>query len=324
MYRFIFGFLTLCLVSVFSAQPITASEKEVETPEAVATVNGVPIPMADFEWEMRNLMAKGIMNQEEDKGPDSLRSRIIDDLIERELLYQEGVNAGVSVEEESVKAQLDMLKSRFPDHEVFVSALAEMNMTENNLQRHLERGMLIRKYVDQAFVQTAQVTDQAIEDFYRDNPETFTRPERVRASHILRQVDMNGPAEEVEKEREILKSLRARVEKGESFGELAREYSSCPSSSQDGDLGFFGRGEMVKEFEDAAFALEPGEVSDIVETMFGLHLVMLAEKQPEGMVPLEEIKDRLAAHLKQEKGKEALLARLKELKETVPITRTIK
>lgn len=322
MYRSITGILTLtiCLLIAPSVCWSSAVAEEAAKPEPVAVVDGVPIPMSDFEWEMRSLMVKGI-GQPEGADPDSLHAHVINDLIDKELLYQEGVKAGFSVEKESVQAQIDLLTERFPDREVFLSALSDMNMTEEDLQRQIERGILIRKYVEEAFVQKAQVTDQALEEFYKENPEVFTKPERVRARHILREVDPDGPAEDVRKEKELLQSLRDRVEKGEDFGELAREHSTCPSSSQDGDLGFFGRGEMVKEFEDAAFALEPGEVSDIVQTMFGFHLIWLMEKQPEGMVPLAEVRDRLTLHLKQEQGKEALTARLKELKETVPITR---
>jgi peptidyl-prolyl cis-trans isomerase C len=323
MHRLIIAIITLCLLTASSAHWTPALAQEAEKPENVATVNGVPIPITDFEWEMRNAMAKGMAQQQPEEDQDSFRSRVLDELIERELLYQESVKAGVAVEKDSVQAQMDLLKERFPDKDVFLSALTEMNMTENDLQRHIERGMSIRKYVDEAFVQKAVVTDKAVEDFYKENPQAFTRPERVRARHILREVPSDASTEAVEKEQELLLSLRARVEKGEDFGEMAKEHSSCPSSTQNGDLGFFGRGEMVKEFEDAAFSLEPGSVSDIVKTQFGFHLIQLVEKQPEGVVPLNDIKDRLVLHLKQEKGKEAATAHLKELKDTVPIERMI-
>ncbi len=283
----------------------------------------MPIPYSDLDWEMRSLMAKGLPMHGSEEEINSIRELVLDDLIERELLYQDGVRAGISVDDELVRNQVGLLGDRFPDPETFESALSEMDMTVKDLERHIERGMLISRYVEKAFVDTLDITEQELEDFYRDNPEAFARPEQVRARHILREVDFDGPADGIQQEREFLDALRDRVDAGEDFGDIARENSTCPSSSQDGDLGFFGRGEMVPEFEDAAFALKAGEVSGIVETMFGFHLIQVVEKQEEGTVPFRDIKDRITDHLKQEKGKEAVTARLEELKETATITRML-
>ncbi len=326
MYRLITGCLTFCLLIALStvAGAESANAQKVETPDPVATVNGSSIPLSDFQWEMKNAAAKGF-NQGEtsDDGQSSFRTRVLDELIDRELLYQESIKAGVSIDEESVNEQMDTLKGRFPDEEVFTKALEDMSMTEENLKRHIKRGMAISKYVDEVFVQKAEVSDKAVENFYAEHPEAFTMPEQVRARHILLEKKPDTPPEKIEKNRELLSSLRKKVESGEDFGELAKEYSDCPSSSQNGDLGFFGKGQMVPEFEETAFALEPGAVSEIVETQFGLHLIQLVEKQPEKTVPLAEIKDRLTVHLRQEKGKEAAADYLSELKKTASIERMI-
>jgi len=325
MYRSLIATLTLGLLAALSAPaaPAFAEQQKSEAPDPVATVNGVAVPLSDFEWEMRNAVAKGFNPEEGEDGQKSFRTRVLEELIDRELLYQESLKAGVSIDEESVQSRMDQLKGRFPDEEVFPKALSDMNMTENDLKRHIDRGMSISKYVDEAFVQTTEVTEKAVEDFYNEHPEAFTRPERVRARHILLEKKPDASPETLEKNRELLASLREKVRDGEDFGELAKEYSDCPSSSQNGDLGFFGKGQMVPEFEEVAFALEPGAVSEIVETQFGIHLIQSVEREPEGIVPLAEIKDRLTAHLKQEKGKEAAAAHLSELKNAAEIERMI-
>ncbi|HDR15049.1 MAG TPA: hypothetical protein ENN79_06125 [Desulfobacteraceae bacterium] len=325
MHRFITGILTLCLPIVFATAvyPALAEEQKTEVPDPVATVNGSPIPLSDFEWEMKNAAVKGFNAVESNGAQDSLKTQVLDELIDRELLYQESVKSDVSIDEELVQNRMDHLKGRFPDEELFTKALEDMNMTEENLKRHIKRGMSITKYVDESFVQKAEVSEKEIEDFYKEHPEAFTRPERVHARHILLETKPDASEETIEKNRELLTSLRKKVENGEDFGELAKEYSECPSSSQNGDLGFFGKGEMVKEFEETAFALEPGTVSEIVQTQFGLHLIQSVEKQPESIVPLAEIKDRLGLHLKQEKGKEAAAAHLSELKKTACIERMV-
>jgi len=304
--------------------PEPAKAEELETPDPVATVNGSPIPLSDFKWEMKNAAARGFDPDESaDNEQRSFRSRVLEELIDREILYQESTKAGVSIDQESVQQRMDQLKGRFPDEEVFKKALEDMNMTEESLKRHIERGMSISQYVDEVFVQKADVSEKDVQTFYDEHPEAFTRPERVHARHILLQKKPDSSPEDIAKNRELLTSIRSRVEHGEDFGNLAKEHSDCPSSSQNGDLGFFGRGEMVQEFEDAAFALEPGAVSEIVETQFGLHLIQLVEKQPESIVPLAEIKDRLTLFLKQEKGKEAAADHLSELKKTASIERMV-
>jgi peptidyl-prolyl cis-trans isomerase C len=326
MYRFITACLTLCLVTAVSAIAGlgTAQAQEPEIPDPVATVNGSPISLSDFKWEMKNAVAKGLNPDEAgEQGENSFRSRVLEELIGRELLYQESVKAGVSIDDASVKERLDNLKGRFPDEDVFKKAMEDMNMTEESLERHIQRGMSINKYVDEAFVQKAEVSENAVEKFYDEHPEAFTTPERVRARHILLEKKPDSSPEEIEKNRELLTTIRKKVENGEDFGTLAKEHSDCPSSAQNGDLGFFGKGEMVREFEEAAFALEPGAVSEIVETQFGLHLIQLVERQPESVVPLDQIKDRLTLFLKQEKGKEAATAHLNELKKTAAIERMV-
>jgi peptidyl-prolyl cis-trans isomerase C len=326
MYRFITACLTFCLLTAFSAVVglETAMAQKAETPDPVATVNGSPIPLSDFEWEMKNAAARGLDPAKTgDDTQNSFRTRVLDELIDRELLYQESIKAGVSIDEAQVKERMDQLKGRFPDEEVFAKALEDMSMTEENLTKHIKRGMSISKYVDDVFVQKAEVSEKTIQEFYEEHPEAFTRPERVRARHILLEKKPDTTPEKIEENRELLNSLRKKVESGEDFGKLAKEHSNCPSSAQNGDLGFFGKGEMVQEFEEAAFALEPGAVSQIVETQFGLHLIQLVENQPESLLPLAEIKDRLALHLKQEKGKKAATDHLSDLKKTASIERMI-
>jgi peptidyl-prolyl cis-trans isomerase C len=325
MYRLFFGILVLCLTASLSAptQPAFGEQQKTEAPDPVARVNGLPIPLSDFEWEMKNAVAKGLNPKEGKDGPESLKTRVMDELINRELLYQESVKAGVSIDEESLQSRMDKLKERFPDKEIFEKALADMNMNEKELEKHIKRGMSISEYVDEVFVQKADVTDEAVTTFYEEHPEAFTKPEQVRARHILLETKPDAAPETLAKNREQLASLSEKVENGEDFGKLAKEHSDCPSSSQNGDLGFFGKGQMVKEFEEAAFALEPGEVSEIVQTQFGLHLIQTVEKQPESIVPLAEIKDRLIVHLKQEKGKKAAAEHLSQLKKKADIERMI-
>jgi peptidyl-prolyl cis-trans isomerase C len=136
------------------------------------------------------------------------------------------------------------------------------------------------------------------EDFYKNNPDQFKQPERVRASHIListpENADAATKAQAKSKAQQVLKDVKA----GKDFAALARQHSQDPGSAVNGgDLGFFGQGQMVGPFNDVAFSLKPGATSDLVETQFGYHIIRVAEKQPARTASLEEMRPRIEEYL---------------------------
>ena len=124
--------------------------------------------------------------------------------------------------------------------------------------------------------------------------------------------------------RKKIESIQTRLRNGEDFATLAKEHSEGPSSVKGGDLGYFKRGQMVKSFEEAAFALEPGEVSEIVETPFGYHLIKVFEKKPEGVTAYKEAEENIHQFLKQERSKAEIMKYLEMLKEKADIDRLLK
>jgi peptidyl-prolyl cis-trans isomerase D len=169
-----------------------------------------------------------------------------------------------------------------------------------------------------AFLEQAKVPDEALADYYEAHKEEFRREAQVRARHILRKLTAEaGPDDEVQA-RAVLESVQQRLATSEDFAELAREFSEDPASAeQGGDLGFFKHGEMVKPFEDAAFGLQPGEVSDIVRTDFGYHLIKVEEVQTAGYRTLEDIQPELVERLTHEESKRLAETRAQSLYETL-------
>ena len=133
-----------------------------------------------------------------------------------------------------------------------------------------------------------------MQSFYDSHPEHFKEPERVRASHILIKSKPDAGPVEKEERRKTLEAVKKRLDQGEDFGVLAKQFSQCPSAEKGGDLGYFERGKMVKPFEDEAFSMNLGEVSDIVVTSFGFHLIKVADKKPERIIPYEESKETVS------------------------------
>lgn len=151
-------------------------------------------------------------------------------------------------------------------------------------------------------ISKVEVTDEEAEKYYNDNKENFKDMEQVQAKHIL--VETEDEAKEIAK----------KIADGLSFEEAAQNHSSCPSSQNGGDLGFFTRGRMVPEFEEAAFKLELGEVSAPVQTQFGFHLIKVEDKKEERVKPLEEVKEMIKHNLLQEKQNQKYFDLTAELK----------
>jgi peptidyl-prolyl cis-trans isomerase D len=203
-------------------------------------------------------------------------------------------------------AYLRVDPAQFADHvEVHDTDLTAYYQEHQERFRKPEQVRVAYVVIDpQALLGQVQVTDEQVASYYEAHKEEFRREAQVRARHILRKVPAGAGPDEEMKARAVLEAVQQRLQAGEDFAALAREFSEDPASAeQGGDLGFFKRGEMVKPFEDAAFALRPGEVSQIVRTDFGYHLIQVEEVQEAGYRPLEEVRSQLVERLAQEEVK---------------------
>lgn len=165
-----------------------------------------------------------------------------------------------------------------------------------------KKGILSQMAVNDVLLDV-KVSDEEVEEYYNSNKESFADMPQVRASHIL--VDAEDKANEI----------IAEIKGGLSFKDAAQKYSSCPSKDQGGSLGSFGRGMMVPEFEDAAFDLELGKISDPVKTQFGYHIIVVEEKLPERQKSLEEVKPQIMNILLQSKQTSTYMDLVESLKE---------
>jgi peptidyl-prolyl cis-trans isomerase C len=290
--------LALMLVSAFGF----AADKKASG-DMIAVVNGTIITQGEFDrvlnYERRRATQSG--QQIPDAQMAKVENNILDSLIVGELLFQESKKKGIQVKPDTVTEQFMNIKQRFPSEAEFKKALEENNMTESKIRADIKRDMAIQQLIDKEVVQKVQITDEESKTFYDTNPQLFQQPERVKASHILIKVDEGATAEKKAEARKKIKEVRQKVQKGEDFAELAKTYSEGPSAPRGGDLDFFGRGQMVKPFEDAAFSLKPNETSDIVETKFGYHLIKVVDKQPAKTIAYADVKDRINKNLKDQK-----------------------
>ena len=314
--------LLIVLALIILASPAYSAESQ-SAEQKVAVVNGTVIKQAELDSQMDRYLAS---LQRTGRFPNDIersqiKKKVLEDLIARELLYQESQKKGIKVDQKEIEAQLTALKGRFPSEAEFKNALGRTNLTEADLRSQFERDLAIRELLDGQIGDKIAVSEKETRAYYDGNLETFKKPEQVRASHILIKVDPGADEAKKAEARTRIESVQTKLKKGEDFGALAKEYSEGPSAPKGGDLGFFGRGQMVKPFEDAAFSMKPGQVSDMVETQFGYHLIMVTDRTPEGTLTYEEVRDRLEQFLKQQKVQAEIAEYVETLKAKAKIER---
>ncbi|MBN2190032.1 MAG: peptidylprolyl isomerase [Candidatus Aureabacteria bacterium] len=252
--------------------------------DVVATVNGHEITADDFKNKMKISVMPSAYDDE------SVKKQVLDSMIINSLIYDMALEKGIDKDEEMLSRLNDIKKS-----------------------------MASQIFIEREVLDKINLTDEEVRKYYDEHSEEFVVPERVKASHILIQVPENADEEVKDKAKKAAEDVLARIKNGEKFEALAEEMSDCPSSKRGGDLGFFARGQMVPEFEDAAFDLEVGEVSRVVETRFGYHIIMVTEKTPSEKIGFDENKDRIKQVLLQKKKNDALQKWLEEVKSKADI-----
>jgi peptidyl-prolyl cis-trans isomerase C len=275
------------------------AEDEKASKGIAAVVNGAAINQEEVDRRMdaleRNLFLEGKVIP-----PDKVqeaKQRILERLIDEELLFQESQRKKIEVAQGAISEEIGKLREQFSSDEEFKKGMADMNLSEEDLKSYIRRSLSIRKLLDEEIVAKVKISDEEVRLFYDTHPDLFQQKEEVRASHILIKASPNMDDSEKREARQKLEGLRERLEQGEDFAALAKAYSECPSAARGGDLGYFGKGKMVKAFEEAAFALEIGELSGVVETDFGLHLIKVTDKKSEGMQTYAEAKDNIRQYL---------------------------
>ncbi len=302
------------------AVTVTAPTATPTTSEVVATVNGVAISRAEVDQATRMLLAQSRTPAATD--PQQQR-QVLDSalnlLIDEELLYQAAKGLSVADLDKQVEEKFNAAQARFGTPEAFEQALGQAGLTGQEFKDRLARDLLIASYIDQEVTAKITLTTEQAKQFYDANPDKFKQPESVKASHILIGADAKATPEEKQAAQQKANDLLAKIKGGADFAELAKAESTCPSAKKGGDLGSFGRGQMVKPFEEVAFSLQDGAVSDVVETPFGYHIIKSQGKTPSETVPFAQVEEKIKSLLKNEAVKKQLAARIDELKKAANI-----
>jgi len=286
---------------------------------AVAQVNGTVITQADFDAELDAFKGQ-YESQGQTVSDDDLaivKPQILDSLVLKQLMTDKADELKITADSEAIQAQIDGIKAQFGSDEAFAASLAESNFTEEALVEELKLQSVIQQLFESEVASKVNVEEKDIQAYYDENKEAmFQKPESVSASHILIQVNEEKTAEAALAE---IQDIRKEIEAGLDFGDAAVKYSEGPSSAQRGSLGVFGRGQMVPEFEEVAFAQEEGAVSEPVLTQFGYHLILTSGRFPAATASFEEARGFIEQQLKQTATQDASRAFVDGLKDKAKI-----
>lgn len=253
-----------------------------------------------------------------------ISQRILDSLVGETLLDQEVKAANVEVTEAEAIASIEE-KGAQQTPPITIATLQQMVESQggnfDEFKEQYRSGLARQRFMETQWAGQIDVNDADAQAYYEGHPNEFEKPEQVHASHILIAPDPNAadPNEAKAVAKAKAEDLLKQIKDGGDFAELAKAHSSCPSKAQGGDLGTFGRKQMVKPFEDAAFALTPGEVSDVVETRFGYHIIKVTEHQDAQTVPLEEAREGILQKLTNQKKQAVVQEYLQGLRDKATI-----
>ena len=299
-------------VSPADAKPMLAKD----LPAVVAKINDRSVTREELLQASQAVQIRLAQQGSAVKPTKGFYRQVLDEVIGIVLLQQDAKASGVTATDQEVQQQVAAQKGNFPDEATYKKALAQAGLTEEKLRQQARDQIAVQKYLQSRFAQAGNVTDQATREFYDKNKAKIQAPERVRVRHILIRFDAKGSPADKEKAREKAADLLKRAQGGEDFAKLASEYSEDPGSKvRGGELDWITQGQMVPTFEQAAFALKkPNDLSPVVESQFGFHVIQLLEHQDAGTLPYEQVKGRIGQLLKQQQAQQQLAARVRELR----------
>jgi peptidyl-prolyl cis-trans isomerase C len=318
----------------------------------LASINGEPIMLSEFEKNAAPILDQFKKSappvEQTPEHVADIKKRILDQMIDDRLLIQEAKRKGIKVSQIEIDDGVKKVRSRFTkpdgslDDDQFNKEMQKEGMTYDEFRKHIQEQLLTIKLIDQEVkTKVPPPSDSDIKDLYdtldallHDKPipaghtpseidemKSLAKAvdrrfgERVRARHILVRVAPDASKADKDAALAKIKEAQARLKKGEDFAAVAKKYSDDPGSKdRGGDLGYFGRGDMVPEFDKTVAALSVGQTSDIVTTEFGYHIIQVQEKKASTPMSLDEIKDDLREYLYQQRGAKRFDTYVKDLR----------
>lgn len=317
--------MTIALAALMSFSLVACKQKDLN--ETVADVNGTKITLGQYEFMLKmnkdsvesNIGGTDKWDEKDQTGvsyKDKYKRLVLDQMINTELLAQNAEKEGLKPTDKEIQASYNDLKTYVNSDENLKGAAEELGINDEFLKEQAKISLLIQKSQEK-FYKEEKVSDSEMKKYYDEHIDEYKKDE-VEASHILIKTtdDNNKPLSKAEQKKAKAKAEKVlkEVKAGGDFAELAKKYSQdTGSAANGGSLGAFGKDMMVQEFEDAAFGMEPGQVSDLVKTDFGYHIIKVTDRIKE-TTSFEEAKAGIKEDILKNKYGEKISALQKKAK----------
>lgn len=291
--------------------------------KVVAKVNSEIITLSSVE-ERAEILKQKYARAPEMPSEKNLMEEAITMIIDEKLQLQEGKKIGFIIDEDAVDAAVEDIKSKnnIPDGQLQIMLEREGRSLES-YKNHIRDQIMVSKITRFEMGNRVKVSDKSIAKYYKEHQKDLWQGGKVKTRHILF-IAERGSSEKIRNEKlQLAKNVLQEIREGADFAELATEYSEDVSASSGGDVGYVERGKMVPEFEEAVFSLRPGQVSDIVETEYGYHIIKVEEVLLGKTLNLNDSRDRIYQILAMQKQRKAYEAWMNELKESAFIEMTL-
>jgi peptidyl-prolyl cis-trans isomerase C len=298
--------------------PAPAKPMPADLPPVLARVNGEAVTRVDFDRLIKNMEVSANQPVPAERRDEIFR-KALDQLVTYAVLSQETRTRKVPVTDAEVESNIKQMRSQFQNEEEFAKALTARGMSLEKLKADTRIDISINKMMESEASTEQTPGDAQVREFYDKNPDKFKQDEAVRASHILFKVEESADAATKKKVKDQAEAVLKQVRGGADFAELARKHSADGSAQQGGDLNFFTKGQMVPAFDQAAFSLKPGQISDLVTTQFGYHIIKVTEQRPPSTVPFEQVSDRIKQFLTEQQKQQKVEAFINALKQKAKI-----
>jgi parvulin-like peptidyl-prolyl isomerase len=288
----------------------------------IASVNGKVITKSEVDRILSGYKQRVAHTGKQMKEADltAVKNRILENLIDAELLFQQSQKEGIKIDEKVIDERIERMKTRFNDEKGFRKALERMQVSEKEFRAEIRRSLAITQLLYKVR-QNITVTDKESEKYYNDNLSLFKEPEQVKISQIWIKLNPETGESKKNQARKKIETIQKKLVQGEDFGKLAKAYSEGPNAQREGALGYFRRSQMGKQIVDSVFALKVGEVSKILETPSGYYLIKVTDKIPARTIPFKEAQPMIEKRLKKEKGKTEIQGYIENLKNSANIKR---
>jgi len=287
----------------------------------IALVNGISITVKDFKWaydsEEQRLVSMGELMGE--KEMLDLKRVVFERLINREILYQESRKQNIEISQARIDDEFERVRASMVSEIDLETIKKELDLNEKDIKSEFRRVFAIDELMKKALVTDDIITEDQMKAFYEKNKDKFIIPGKPQVSHILILVGTDFTPDQKAEARKKIEAVKQELAGGKDFASLARTCSEGPSSSKGGDIGYIKKGQTVKEFETVAYALKAGEISDIVETQYGYHLIKVTDKMPDTIFDYEDIKEYLQSFITQERRQQSELDYISKLKKNAKI-----